>query len=118
MPSLPPPVPEGLREMLKDYPGHLRVIQNDLNGVVAKPFKGTPLFEQAIWALEGCLETFISEARSELSVAEVSGDTGAIALGKQKVLLMLECRSSPSSWKMKNLMDYFDKKKFGGGHGE
>ncbi|WP_240635263.1 hypothetical protein [Lysobacter enzymogenes] len=79
-----PPVPKGLREMLKDYPEHLQVLQNDLNDVVAKPLRGTPVFEQAIWALEGALETFVSEARDELEAAEASGDAETIQRARAK----------------------------------
>ena len=119
MPSLPPPpVPHGLLEMLKEYPGHIDRLQEALNTVIEKPSKVTPPIEVAIWVLESRLETFISEARSELRIAEESGNSQAISIGKQKVLLMLDCRSSPSAWKMKNLMDYFDKAKVGDGHGE
>lgn len=118
MPSMPPPVPQGLLEMLKEHPGHIDRLQEALNTVIEKPSKVTPPIELAIWALESRLETFISEARNELRIAEESGDAQAIATGKQKVLLMLDCRSSPSAWKMKNLMEYFDNAKIGGGHGE
>jgi hypothetical protein len=114
----PPPVPQGLREMLKEYPEHIERLQEALNTVIEKPLKATPPLEVAIWALEGRLETFISEARSELRGAEENGDLQGIALGKKKVLLMLDCRSSPSAWKMKNLMDYFDNSKLRGNHGE
>ncbi|ROU06454.1 hypothetical protein D9T17_13455 [Lysobacter enzymogenes] len=70
--------------MLKDYPEHLQVLQNDLNDVVAKPLRGTPVFEQAIWALEGALETFVSEARDELEAAEASGDAETIQRARAK----------------------------------
>lgn len=100
--------------MLKEHPGHIDRLQKALNTVIEKPSKVTPPIELAIWALESRLETFISEARNELRIAEENGDAQAIATGKQKVLLMLDCRSSPSAWKMKNLMEYFDKAKVGG----
>jgi hypothetical protein len=74
--------------------------------VAVKPFKGTPLFEQAIWALEGCLEDFIQQARDELAVAVESGDPAAIEHATKKELLMLHSRST-GSWKMKELMAYF-----------
>jgi hypothetical protein len=56
-PSMPP-VPQGLREMLKDYPEYIHRLQNDLMRVITKPSKSTPPFEVAIWELEGTLETF------------------------------------------------------------
>jgi hypothetical protein len=95
MPKLPPPpVPQRLREMLKDYPEHVRTLQNDLNELIAKPFRGTPIFEQAIWALEGALDTFIDEAGTELHAAEASGDAEAIARAEAKESLMFSARSS------------------------
>ena len=119
MPSLPPPpVPMGLREMLNDYPEHIERLQEALNSVVERPMKGTPPLEVAIWELEGTLETFVSEAREELRAGEESGNPEAIAAGKKKALLMLDCRSSRSAWHMKNLMEYFDSKTSGGRYGE
>ncbi|WP_226977820.1 MULTISPECIES: hypothetical protein [Xanthomonas] len=90
----PPPVPQKLREMLKDYPQYLDELQRTLNDVVAKPLHGTPLFEQAIWSLEGALSSFISEARDELKVAQSSSDPEAIRKAEAKVSLMLHARFS------------------------
>jgi hypothetical protein len=73
--SPPPPVPQGLREMLKDYPDHIQELQKSLNRVITKPSKSTPPFEVAIWELERTLETFIDEAREELKAAEASGES-------------------------------------------
>lgn len=101
-----PPVPQGLREMLKDYPGHIERLQQALNWVIEHPAKGVPAFERALWALEGRLETFISEARDELDAAEASGDAEAVLRAKNKVQFMFSCRSS-SGWAAGNLMDYF-----------
>lgn len=103
----PPPVPLGLQEMLKDYPEHIKTLQEDLNKVVSKPHPGVPLLEVAIWMLEGALETFISEARDELDSAKASGDVEAIERAKQKEFLMRDCRGSPGAWKDENLMAYF-----------
>jgi len=115
--SPPPPVPMGLREMLKDYPEHVERLQEALNSVVEKPVKGMPPLEVAIWELEGTLETFVSEAREELRASEESGNPEAIAAGKKKVLLMLHCGKS-SAWDIANLMEHFDGKTSGGRHGE
>ena len=90
----PPPVPQRLREMLHNYPEHIEVLQNDLNELVAKPLYGTPMFEQAIWALEGALEEFIDEARTELQAAQASGDAEAIAKAEGKLDLMFDVYSS------------------------
>jgi hypothetical protein len=118
MPSSLPPMPLGLREMLKEYPEHIERLQQALNSVVDKPMKGTPPLEVAIWELEGTLEIFISEAREELRAADENGNPEAIAAGKKKVLLMLDCRSSRSAWHMKNLIEHFDGMKSGGHYGE
>ena len=107
-PLPPPPVPQRLREMLKDYPEHIQTLQDDLNGVVAKPFKGTPMFEQAIWALEGATEEFIQQAREELKAAEASGDPAAIERAKAKELLMLHASSKGSWIADEGLWDYFE----------
>ncbi|HYP85057.1 hypothetical protein [Variovorax sp.] len=87
-----PPVPPALREMLKDYPEHIEEIQRSLNDVAAKPLKGTPVFEQALWALEGALGSFIDEAQEELRLAEASGDPQAIENARQKRHLMFDAR--------------------------
>lgn len=48
MPRLPPPpVPERLREMLKDYPEHVDRLQAALTDYVLKPFKLMP-FDGAV----------------------------------------------------------------------
>ena len=112
MPKLPPPpVPQRLREMLKDYPEHVRTLQNDLNELIAKPFRGTPIFEQAIWALEGALDTFIDEARTELHAAEASGDAEAIARAEAKNLLMGRARSKGRWIADDALWEYFQANK-------
>jgi hypothetical protein len=79
----PPPVPKGLREMLKDYPEHIQRLQSALDEYVQKPFRLMPL-DGVIWALEGRLETFVAEARQELRAAEASGNVEAIKQAKSK----------------------------------
>ena len=103
----PPPIPLGLQELLKDHPGHLRILQEDLNRVVANPFGITPVFEQALWALEDALGAFIQEVRAELKEAEASGDASAIEAAKRELRTMLDARPSVA-WKPQELMDYFD----------
>lgn len=80
----PPPVPQGLREMLKDYPGHIDRLQEVLNRILEKKMSGADPFERAIWLLEGRLETFVSEARQELRAAEESGNVDAIMRARSK----------------------------------
>jgi hypothetical protein len=93
-----PPIPQRLREMLKDYPGHLERLQEVLNTVLDgnMPARGSTnhVFEQVIWALEGRLETFIREATSELKNEEASGDAEAIAHAEAKERLMFRACSS------------------------
>ncbi|MGE6332884.1 hypothetical protein [Stenotrophomonas sp. NPDC077659] len=106
-----PPVPQKLRDMLKEYPEHIQTLQADLNRVVQKPFKGTPMSEQAIWALEAALDAFIGEARKELKAAEVSGDPVTIARAKEKERLMFQASSRNGGMRlglMTDLWDYFE----------
>lgn len=102
-----PPVPDGLREMLKAYPSHIECLQEDIVWVIQHPSAVTPPFERAIWVLEGRIETFISEARHELQAAEDGGDSDAIAQAGRKLKVMLDC-SSRNVWKARNLLRYFD----------
>lgn len=90
----PPPIPQRLRELLKDYPRHLERIQEVLNRLVVDHAKSIPLFEQAIWALEGRTSAFIREAQSELEAAQEAGDAAAIALAEAKEELMFSARSA------------------------
>lgn len=109
MPTLPPPpVPQQLREMLKDYPEHIDRLQQSLNRLVAKPRHGIGLFEQVIWVLEGELGAFMSEARAEVKVAEASGDAQAIAKAKEKRSVM---GSALANMLMPDLRAYFEEHK-------
>lgn len=110
----PPPVPQKLRELLKDYPGYIERLQERLDAYVRKPAY-LMLFDGAIWALEGRLETFMSEASAELAEAKASGDTQAIARAEAKERLMF--RAGSRNGGMRNLQElklYFDahKEKF------
>lgn len=103
-----PPIPQCLRELLKDYPGHLARIQEVLNRVVLDHAKSVPLFEQAIWALESRTSAFIREAATELEAAQASGDAGLIALAEAKASLMRRARSPNAGLKgMHELWDFF-----------
>jgi hypothetical protein len=88
-----PPIPQRLQELLKDYPTHLARIQEVLNNVVEDPLKLTPLFEQAIWALEDQTTAFIREAQTELEAAQEIGDADVIARAEVKEELMFSARS-------------------------
>lgn len=93
----PPPIPQRLRELLRDYPGHLERLQLALNTVVNGPTKakGAPdyIFELATWAMEGRLETFIREAQDELEAAIAGSDLETIAQAKKKKSVMGFARS-------------------------
>ena len=111
-----PPIPQRLREMLKDYPGHLVRLQEVLNSVVDGPdrAKGSPdyTFEHATWALEGRLGTFVHEAQDELEAAKASGDAEAIARAEAKEFLM-GCASSSSNgmYNLGEVWDYLEEHK-------
>lgn len=70
--------------MLKDYPELIERLQERLNDLMAKPGRGVGLFDQAIWALEGRMDSFHSEAQEEIKAAEASGDANAIESAKKK----------------------------------
>lgn len=110
----PPPVPAKLLEMLKDYPGHIEQLHETLNRYVEKPSRSIP-FDGAIWVLEAVLESFYSEARQELKVAEASSDPDAISRAKDKKCLMGEA-SFKGAWLgyTDDLQQYLDER-FGGG---
>ena len=92
--SAVPPVPKNLREMLKDYPEHIDRLQKLLTEVAEDPRPYAPRFEVVVWALEGRLGTFKSEARKELAVAKASGDPETIEKADAKERLM-----SQAAWK-------------------
>lgn len=110
----PPPIPQRLRELLKDYPEHLARIQEDLNDLVLNHAKSIPLFEQAIWDLEGRTSAFIREAQAELEAAQEAGDAAAIARAEAKAKLMRRSGNSNDGLKlffMDDLWDYFEANK-------
>lgn len=101
-----PPIPQRLRELLKDYPGHLARIQEDLNDLILDHAKSVPLFEQAIWDLEGRTSAFIREAQVELEVAQETGDAEVIALAEAKASLMR--RAADPNGGLKGLHELWD----------
>lgn len=87
-----PPVPQRLRDMLKDYPDLIEALAGTLKAAASNP-RGNPPFEMALWALEDMLSRFISDARDELTAAEASGDPQAIRRADAKLNLMFRARS-------------------------
>lgn len=107
-----PPIPQRLRDLLRDYPEYLQTLQNRLNKVAQNPPDVTPVFEQAIWALEDGLDEFLSEARAELRAAEARGDAEAIARAAAKKRLMFSAFSRNDGMRgLHELKLYFDANK-------
>jgi len=102
-----PPVPQRLRDMLKDSPEHIHRLQADLNRVVEEPFEGPPMLEQAVWAMEDALHSFFEEARKELCAAEASGDPDAIERATAKTSCMSRIRSKMVWLEDTDFSDYF-----------
>lgn len=105
----PPPVPAKLREMLMGYPEHIDRLQADLNRVVRSRVPGTPMLEQAIWALEEALSYFAVDARETLKAAEASGDSQARRWATLNVITFGHARANMGS--MSELTAYFDGRK-------
>lgn len=110
-----PPVPAQLREMLKDYPEHIERLQEVLNRSVERsreiPFMP---FDDAIWALEERLGTFVIEAHDEVAAAQASGDPKAIAQAQEKEKLMSFAGSSNIGMaRLDDLWAYFERSQMG-----
>lgn len=104
----PPPVPQALREMLRNYPELIERLQASLNRVITEPVKSQPPFEVAIWALEGTLGSFVNEALAELEAVQARGDGAAIDSADAKRRLMLFAGSSGGGLRdLSELQAYF-----------
>lgn len=88
-----PPVPQRLRDKLKDHPELIERLQRALNSVVDRPSSAIPSSERTFWILEGTLDSFVAEAKKELQSAKAGGDTPAIEIAMAKVSLMRRARS-------------------------
>lgn len=74
--KLPPPdVPSSLRELLKDYPGHVESLQTVLNEFAAPTPRVQPL-DEAIWALQNRLDYFLQDAVRQLEAARADRNPG------------------------------------------
>jgi hypothetical protein len=104
-----PPIPQRLREMLKNYPELIQVLQENLNSVLTEPVKGTPPFEVALWRLKDALEGFVFQARDELDAARARGDLPAAEQADRKERLMSHAHSSGGGLKnLRELREYFE----------
>lgn len=104
----PPPVPQALREMLRNYPELIERIQASLNRVITEPAKSQPPFEVAIWELVGTLDSFVNEALAELEAAHAHGDGAAIDGADAKRRLMLFAGSTGGGLRdLSELQAYF-----------
>ena len=92
-PQHQPPVPPRLRELLEQYPVLIQRLQRCLNSVVTDPVQGVPPFDVAVWRLTTILDSFLCEARHELSAVEIRADPLAIMRADKKVQLMLTAQA-------------------------
>lgn len=108
----PPSVPEKLRELLNDYPGHIDRLQEILDEFAVPQMRLQPL-DEAIWALKNRIEAFIQEATEELNIAEASGDVAEIERAKEKRELMFSAYSNNGGMggALVELWQYFEKNK-------
>ncbi|WP_057918388.1 hypothetical protein [Lysobacter antibioticus] len=106
----PPEVPPRLRELLKDYPGHVERLREVLEKF-AEPKPRLQPFDEAIWALESVLDGFVDEANVELHEAEASNCAEAIRRAQQKRQLMLSAQSRGvglAGESLQGLWDFFE----------
>ncbi|WP_369936392.1 hypothetical protein [Xanthomonas tesorieronis] len=79
----PPPVPQKLQEILREYPEKIQKLQDVLNNYCKNPNPLMP-FDGAVWILQDTLGSFISEVRDELKDAKANGDPLVIENAKRK----------------------------------
>jgi hypothetical protein len=108
MPNIPPPpVPQPLREMLKDYPELIEELQRRLIDLMSDHARSIPMFEQAIWLLQDALSAFRSNANKELKAAEQSGDSALIEKAKTKRFLIGRARNESPWSENREFWNYF-----------
>lgn len=101
-----PPVPEKLRELLKDYPEHIASLQEALGRFSASPSKLQP-FDEAVWLLEDGLADFMTQASVALEAAMAGHDLAAIAQARRKAETMSLARSKARWITDEGLWNYF-----------
>jgi len=96
--------------MLKEYPKHIERLQLALNRSAEESLEAPLMpFDDAISTLEGVLEAFMIEARTELADAMASEDSKAIERATEKERLMSFARSSNIGMaNLSELRAYFD----------
>jgi|EndMetStandDraft_7_1072992.scaffolds.fasta_scaffold42816_1 hypothetical protein len=106
--SIPrPPVPQFLRETLKDYPELIEQIQVYVDEIVAKYLErkwGVP-FNEVVEVLDDTLSARYSDAYEALKEAEQTGDSQAIYRAKIKYDALVVA-GRPRS--LPELRDYFE----------
>jgi hypothetical protein len=83
-----PPVPKNLRDLLAADPAYLTKLEWLLHHVVSHPSAGVPVFEQALWAIEEGLSSFVGDAQAELDATRVSGDATHVTYVDEKLKLL------------------------------
>lgn len=79
----PPQVPAALRELLRDYPGHVERLQAVLNEFGEPTPRVQPL-DEAVWAIQNRLDSFLQETIAELKAAQASGSIQLVEDAKRK----------------------------------
>ncbi len=106
-----PPVPVPLRQLLADYPQHIRKLASDLDWMVRtkllRSANAIPPFERAVWLLEGTLAGFVADAEDELESARAFGDPDAIHAARTRLQAIAGARRKENWIADDALWDYF-----------
>ena len=97
----PPPVPQFLRETLKDYP---EIVQ-DIQEVLADAASSSPYFDWAITRLQDTLSAYRSNAYEAFKAVEKAADSQAIYKAKVKYDALVDARRWPS---LDELQNYYE----------
>ncbi|MGM9428601.1 hypothetical protein [Hydrogenophaga sp. MI9] len=107
-----PPLPQVLREALKDYPELIDGLQEVISDLEVRPgmskARRTDLLELAIGSLEDRLDSYLSNTAQELREAEATGDVALIEKAREKEMLMVGCRGGGLRDSYDELIKFFD----------